>query len=134
MITKPEFLCTQVIILDEQMRQAGNNEGSKELHRILQNLRKGEIKEADLDALNARAVNDLSDNKFDNARYLIMRHAIIALINQSEVPNMARAAGQRLVKFYADHHAVSADKHLLKLPKPLLNIVRNKPTDGMYFL
>ena len=49
----------QVVILEDQMRQSGNDKGAKTLHRILQNIRRGDVKEEDLVALNQRAVGDL---------------------------------------------------------------------------
>ena len=120
----------QVVILEEQMRQSGNDKGAKTLHRILQNIRRGDVKEEDLVALNQRAVGDLSDPKFDNARFLVQRHSIIALLNKSEIPNMARVAGKRLVKFHADFHAIYSQKELIRLPPALERLAKDMPMKG----
>lgn len=128
----------EVVVLEEQMRQSGEATGVKKLHSILSNIRKGKITDEDLEALNSRAIGsgapdapkNLNDPRLVNARFLVLRHSIISLLSQSEVPEHARQNNKRLVKFYSDHCAVTAEDTFLPLPKPLLDIARSKPTTG----
>ena len=120
------------------MRQAGDDKGAKDLYHILTNIRKGHLLAEDLQTLNNRAIGgghpgaptDLNDPRLHNAKFLVFRHSIIALLSRSEVPEMARRANKRLVKFYSDHAAVDGDGNTMNLPAALLKIARDKPMKG----
>ena len=84
------------------MRQAGADRGAKDLYDILTNIRAGKLELGDLETLNDRAIGgggpeapaNLDDPRLNNAKFLVFRHSILALLSRSEAwPSSAGATG-----------------------------------------
>ena len=129
---------TTVVVLDEQMRQDDDIPGAKELHTLLQCIRKHGITQEIFEQLNSRAINnkqkDIPNHVYNlvNPAFIVPRHTLIDIINREIVPFKAKLLNKRLVLFYADITTQDNDNVGHELPFQILNLARKRPKKGKF--
>ena len=93
-----------VIILDEQMRQARDPRFRELLHRA----RAAALTEDDLALLNSRVATSLFTPELESATIIVRRNVLRHHINQSQMEHFARRRSQRIYIFPAEHSRVSS--------------------------
>jgi PIF1-like helicase len=93
-----------VIILDEQMRQARDPRFRELLHRA----RAAALTEDDLALLNSRVATSLFTPELESATIIVRRNVLRQHINQSQMEHFARRRSQRIYIFPAEHSRVSS--------------------------
>jgi hypothetical protein len=87
------------------MRQDGDIPGAKELHTLLQSIRKYGMTKVFFEKLNSRAINnnlqDIPNRVLDlvNPTFSVPRHTLIDIINKEIVPFKAKLLNKRLVLY-----------------------------------
>jgi len=121
-----------VVILDEQMRQAQD----PEFQRLLGRARTGTLTNEDLDFLNQKVVTSLFTPELDESTIIVKSNALRHHINRLELEHFARSRKQRVYIFPAQHNRVtsvsSSDlrvEHLLQQPDEGAKV----PFPGLFF-
>ena len=125
----------EVIFLDEQIRQDRNLPGAQELHQHLTDIRRNmKVTDNVFDAMNARAIGmpgmPKTISEIEMPIFIVPRHSLIDIINKEVVPARAAEKNKRLIRFYADIVARDNDDEDHRLPKPLLDLARQRPKLG----
>lgn len=89
----------QVIILDEQMRQADDIS----YRELLGRARSGTLTSDDLSTLNSKAISSLGDPRLQNSPAIVKLNSLRHVINRLQIERFARARHQKIFIFPALH-------------------------------
>ena len=117
------------------MRQSEELPGAKELHDLLTDVRKNYCIPVEvLEKLNRRAIGakgmPKSVAQLQDPVFIAPRHTLINIINEYMLPEMAKRAGKRLIKFYANIKGVDKTGREYDLPNNLQQAARERPREG----
>ena len=121
------------------MRQSTDLPGATELHNLLTSIRQEFCIPAHvLEALNERAIGATNMPKsvadLKNPAFIVPRHTLINIINEQLIPEMAKQAGKRLIKFYADISGIDSAGNEYILPLSLLQAARERPRTAKEYI
>jgi hypothetical protein len=102
---------TNVIFLDEQMRQQGDLEFQAFLHRV----RTNSVTEADITDLNTRVAQHLSSNNGIDSLCITRMNQRRHIINRSQIRDFAESRNQDVYVFPANHKRTHGRKHNLPI-------------------
>src|SRR5947209_12675090 len=95
---------TNVVILDEQMRQAQD----PAFQNLLRRARAASLTEEDLNLLNTKVATSLITPELENATTIVKLNALRHHINRVKLDHFARSRSQRIYIFPAQHSRVAS--------------------------
>ena len=95
---------TNVVILDEQMRQAQD----PAFQNLLRRVRAASLTEEDLNLLNTKVATSLITPELENATTIVKLNALRHHINRVKLDHFARSQSQRIYIFPAQHSRVAS--------------------------
>lgn len=90
---------TQVVILDEQMRQTSD----PSFQEFLLRARSGSLTDNDLSFLNSKVITSLADPQLEGTTTVVKRNSIRHLVNRIQMEKFARSRNQRIYIYPANH-------------------------------